>query len=492
MRDLLKKPLCWPEHLGAAIPDSVHATSACLPMWQDNVGYEEGEPRVVEALKAGYPRFVIHPVTQGLHDECATRFAATGEFCMAFPSPGAGERCLNFVAPDLRSVQHIHELDVNGVCAVILPDAYHERARHFWQHTGEGVSSRLAQATLEGRRGPAGNEAKVELRSRIADLSGETTDNVFLFATGMTAIFMAHRVLQRLTPGRRTVQFGFPYVDILKIQEKFGAGVHFYPKGDAVDLAALEELLSRDAIAGLYCEFPGNPTLRSPDLHRLAELAAKHRFPLVVDDTIATFVNVDLMPPADILASSLTKNFSGVGDVMGGSAVLNSKGPFYDDLAAGFAQEFEDNLYGEDAICLEGNSRDFCERVRRVNTTAESVCNFLVDHPSVAKVYYPRFQTREFYDAFRRRDGGYGGLFSLTFARPEDHAPRFFNTLEINKGPSLGTNFSLACPYTILAHYNELEFAEGNGVSRHLVRVSVGLEPADDLISRFEHALSVL
>jgi cystathionine gamma-synthase len=71
----------------------------------------------------------------------------------------------------------------------------------------------------------------------------------------------------------------------------------------------------------------------------------------------------------------------------------------------------------------------------------------------------------------------------------ERTAPRFFDALRIAKGPNLGTNFSLCCPYTILAHYNELEFVERCGISRYLVRVSVGLEEADWLIGRFLEAL---
>lgn len=71
----------------------------------------------------------------------------------------------------------------------------------------------------------------------------------------------------------------------------------------------------------------------------------------------------------------------------------------------------------------------------------------------------------------------------------EEAAVAFFDALRVSKGPSLGTNFTLACPYTLLAHYDELEWAAGCGVASHLVRVSVGLEDADDLCQRFDEAL---
>jgi cystathionine gamma-synthase len=67
----------------------------------------------------------------------------------------------------------------------------------------------------------------------------------------------------------------------------------------------------------------------------------------------------------------------------------------------------------------------------------------------------------------------------------------FYDALEVSKGPSLGTNFTISCPYTLLAHYTELDWAESNGVDRRLIRVSVGLEDFEDLKDRFERALKV-
>ena len=91
---------------------------------------------------------------------------------------------------------------------------------------------------------------------------------------------------------------------------------------------------------------------------------------------------------------------------------------------------------------------------------------------------------------FLRRNGGFGGLLSLELIDPERNAPKFYDALRVCKGPNLGMNYTLACPFTILAHYHELDFAERCGVSRWLIRVSVGLEDADDLIGRFDAALA--
>jgi len=74
----------------------------------------------------------------------------------------------------------------------------------------------------------------------------------------------------------------------------------------------------------------------------------------------------------------------------------------------------------------------------------------------------------------------------LVLKDAEARSPAFYDRLKVSKGPSLGTNFTLACPYTLLAHYDELEWAESCGVDRYLIRVSAGLEPVDDLIQRFD------
>ena len=74
----------------------------------------------------------------------------------------------------------------------------------------------------------------------------------------------------------------------------------------------------------------------------------------------------------------------------------------------------------------------------------------------------------------------------------QTNAQPFFDALQISKGPNLGTYFSLCCPFTLLAHYQELDWAESCGVSRHLIRMSVGLEDPDDLIDRIQRALDQL
>lgn len=265
-------------------------------------------------------------------------------------------------------------------------------------------------------------------------------------------------------------------------------------------------------VLALFTEFPSNPLLRSPDIHRLRALADKYDFLLVIDDTIGNFVNVEILPYADIVVTSLSKIFSGGANTMGGrydslgfrpnlrlmsifSLVLNPKQRHYATLKSQMAT-YEDTYFDEDALFMERNSRDFARRVRAVDENTQSICTFLrsrsvvggIPSAVVNEVFYPKYTTPTNYLRCKLAEGGYGGLFSLTFTSLAA-SKAFFDALPCHKGPGLGTNFTLACPYTILAHYTELDWATGHGVEEGLVRVSVGMEDRDVLLRSFEIAL---
>jgi cystathionine gamma-synthase len=491
MSQTVEQPLCHASDLGNPIPPSPHAVSVCLPTWEDNIGYERADPRVVGRMQCGYPRFFVHPLVARLFEVCEQRFAKAGERCFAFPSRRVAERCRDFVRREKGLDSRIDALDGDQAFSICVPAPGRDVLKAYWQHTGQIVSSRRAEQILAGVRstGDATN-AKRLLRERLAGLMAVDPADVWLFPSGMAAIETAFRAFQRVRPAAKSVQFGFPYVDSLKLQERLGVGAHFFPRGAAREFEELAATASREPILGLFCEFPGNPLLSSPDLAAIERLSRAHEFPVLVDDTLGALVNVDVLPAADVVSCSLTKFFSGAGDVMGGSLVINPRRPGAARLRAAIDNEYEDLLYVEDAVVLERNSRDCCERARLINRTAERVCDMLCAHPAVARVDYPKFTTPENFRAFSRPGCGYGGLFSLLLHNPERCTPRFFDALQIAKGPNLGTNFSLCCPYTILAHYQELDFVERCGISRYLVRVSIGLEDPEWLIGRFREALA--
>lgn len=485
--------------LGQPLPLLPHAVSVAMPKWRDVIAYEEGDPTVHSSLACGYPRFVFHPLVREVFARAENDFADKNEYCLVFPSVEIARRCVSFIAKQTSSQGRIHDWDRCGVAVAVFAKEVFPTAKQYWQHSGEILSSRHAQAILEDRatKLTAGarlagesKSAKENLRRRIAGLAGVQERDVFLLQSGMAALTYSYRLLQTLFPARKTVQLGFPYVDTLKVQEKFGTGVEFFPMVTEADLRKLDALVARGEVSGVFCEFPTNPLLQSLDLGSLSNRLRAHRVPLVIDDSLSSFANHHFGDCADILVSSLTKSFSGMGDAMGGTAIFNPTSPLYSDLHNASLALYEDNLWHEDAVALELNSRDFTERLRATNQTAEELCEHLRRHPAVASVYYPKYVTPENYSRNLRQDGGYGSLFSLRLHDGAQTAPKFYDHLQVWKGPSFGLNQTLACPYTLLAHYGELQWAEACGVPADLVRVSVGLETASDLIERFDQALS--
>ena len=296
----------------------------------------------------------------------------------------------------------------------------------------------------------------------------------------------AHRLVTALRPGFPTVQLDFPYVDVLRVQQEFGSGVEFFPVADAAAVEKAAGLAEAGTIAAVFAEVPSNPLLSCVPVDALSDRLKAAGIPLVLDDTVATVVNLDALAVADLVTTSLTKAFSGVGDVIAGALTLNPRSPHYPFFQAAMARE-PDLLWAEDAVVLEKNSRDFPERVHRMNRNAEALTDFLKQHPAVERVWYP--ESPDVFGRMARPGGGRGCLFSFLL-KNEENAARFYDQVHLSKGPSLGTNFSLCCPYTLLAHYQELDWAAACGVPRHLLRVSAGLEPPEELIRRFGAALA--
>lgn len=265
-----------------------------------------------------------------------------------------------------------------------------EYAQFIEERFGRNLSTSLAdQARLAVRRRIAGVlTANVDLNVALEKSSGEgrmaglTEDDVFLFPSGMSSIFNAHQILLSARGPMKSVCFGFPYVDTLKTLEKWGPGCLFYGQGSTEELDDLEHRLNNgERFLALFTEFPGNPLLKSPDLQRIRSLANKHDFAVVIDETVGNFLNINVLPYADIVVSSLTKIFSGDSNVMGGSAVINPHGRYCPVLKKTFAREYEDILWAEDAVFLERNSRDFVSRIEKINNTTESVTALLKESP---------------------------------------------------------------------------------------------------------------
>jgi len=245
--------------------------------------------------------------------------------------------------------------------------------------------------------------------------------------------------------------------------------------------------ISKGEFSAVFCEAPSNPLLRTLDLASVATACRDGGVPLVVDDTTCSVANIDVSGFADVVLSSLTKWISGKGDVMAGQVTICEHSAFYSD----FIEYLEGNcpgasrLFASDARVLSRNITDFSDRIVRSNDNGEAVADMLFEHHGIENVFYPKFTTPELYNALKREGGGYGGLISFVL-KNKKKAPKFFDQLRISKGPSLGTDFSLACPYTLLAHYDELPWAEACGLDKSLIRISLGNEKKEFILGVIE------
>lgn len=122
--------------------------------------------------------------------------------------------------------------------------------------------------------------------------------------------------------------FGFLYELTPKLLKLYGPGVEFFGKGTPEELEEFETMLrnqrnepSSNQVRAVWCECASNPLLRTVDFEKLRELANRYEFLIVVDDTIGSVANVDLLDVADVIVTSLTKSFSGYANVMAGRFV---------------------------------------------------------------------------------------------------------------------------------------------------------------------------
>ncbi|MDC0087958.1 PLP-dependent transferase [Akkermansiaceae bacterium] len=489
MRDLKTDPASVEADLGKPLPDTQHACSVCLPTWDSVIGYEEKREKVIRRLNAGYPRFFLHPLTQRLFNEAEKALADVGSKVVLFTSSDIAQRAQRFVEKRSGSASRIASYE--GLQALIVSEVDYPVAMEFWRYTGEIVSSRQAKCVLEHH--DVSEFKPKSLRSRIAQFGGYAAEDIFIYENGMAAIFASYRAISKLKPGKKTLQLEFPYVDALKIQNSFGNGVVYLNEAVGESLEEALRRISKGEFSAVYCEAPSNPLLRTIDLKAVSKACREGGVPLVVDDTICSVANIKVDEYADIITTSLTKWISGKGDVMAGQVTVCKSSPLYSDFKEIFNEDCPEGsrMFASDARVLARNISGFKQRINQSNINGERLAEILKDHPAVEKVWYPKFTTPEFYNELKREEGGYGGLISFVLKSRKKSA-KFFDALQISKGPSLGMEFSLACPYTMLAHYDELEWAEGCGVDRDLIRISCGTEPEDELVTRLEEALSLI
>lgn len=489
-RDLLRDP-CWKgSDLGHPLPDATHAVSVALPRWSDVIAYEEQDPACRGALRAVYPRFGQHPLVAQLAKlslQVSDLAPPKGASSWPYPNHAAAEAAL----AHCRRTRPARETQLSAIgelTCLIADPASTPAAKAFWQHTGLGASSRLAAIALGQEQtadDSAAENARLNVIGRLARIYRCERDAISLHPSGMSALHRALQLISAIRPNRPVLQIGFPYVDVLKLPQVVFNGAELLLDDGAASVGAALERLQPSAVV---VELPSNPLLRCIDLPTIARLAHQQGVPVIADDTIGSGVNIDGLPHADLVFSSLTKSFAGRGDVLAGSLVLSPHSPWRDQLAAS-ARSLQPlaELADVDLIPLDQGSEDVVERVHQLNRNTLFLAEQLRDHPAVEKVFHPG-ECEKFKD-LQRPGAGHGCLLSFELKGGTPSAQKVYDALEVCKGPSLGTAFTLVCPYVLLAHYDELVWAKRCEVPSHLLRVSVGLEEQPDLWKRFLLAL---
>lgn len=487
MRDLSANPAWQAEDMGLPLPDSPHACSVCLPTWDSVIGYEEGREKIVKRMRTGYPRFFKHPAVERLFAAAKSEVASDQEEVIVLPTRNSVHRAHRWV--ELRAETAVRITSLHGLQVLVVPAKAKADADAYWRFTGEIVSSRQAIDFLDGamREG-----SKSHLISRaLSKFCDAAPDDIFIFTSGMAAVTAVLRALPGIRDGKKTLQLEFPYVDSLKVQEFFGPGVVYLNDATGESFDEALQRIRQGEFAGVFTEVPSNPLLRTVDLHRVAKACEDSNTPLILDDSAAGPINVDALKYADVVTSSLTKWISGEGDVMAGMASVRADSPVANALRESLKVDSTETapLYIGDAEVLLSNLKGYSKRMESVNANGLALAAWLSEHPAVAEVWHPSVTNKENYEKVMRKGGGYGGLLSFLL-KSQRKTPKVYDALRLSKGPSFGTPFTLVCPYTMLAHYHELEWAEGCGVSANLLRVSCGLEPIETIIAAFETAFA--
>jgi cystathionine beta-lyase/cystathionine gamma-synthase len=496
-----------PLPLGQPIPDSPHAVSCSLPTMRDVIGYEEKHPETVVYLTTGYPRFVLHPWVRQLGAWVAgqlgrpadtvwltTSARLAGEVAQRLADP----RCQVVTWDGLAGLAHAPDADLGA------------RVKTALQNTGGFLSSRAAEEQLVrlGQRAAVTDELTVpaaDAEARVqAELDrafpGTTADDRRLAANGMNAIQAAWRAATAVQTGRgRTVwiQLGWLYLDTIALLRRLTATPADYVYlPDVTDVAAVRQACAAagDRLAGLVTEAPTNPLVQTPDLAAVSEAVWAAGGLVLVDPTLVSPFNVEVLPWADLVTMSLTKYAGNAGDLVAGVTVVNPARPDAAALRERVAA-LADPLHARDLARLAWEIGDFADVVARANVNAAAVVAFLRQHPGVREVWSAdQPATAAAYRALARSDRaqGLGGIVSFRVQGP---LAAFYDRLVLPKGPSFGMRTTLICPFIYLAHYDLVTSEAGraelaaSGLHPELLRLALGTEPAEAIIAALRDAL---
>jgi cystathionine gamma-lyase len=332
-----------------------------------------------------------------------------------------------------------------------------------------------------------GNPTRTALEECVASL--EEGAYGLAFASGLAA---TTAVMSLLSPGAHVVAgddlYGGTYRLFDKVLPRTG-GLEF-TYADTTDPASVERAL-RPETALLWIETPTNPMLTLSDIAELAKMAHERGAVVAVDNTFASpYFQRPLPLGADIVVHSTTKYMGGHSDVVGGSVVTSNEDfceriKFYQNAAGAVPGPFDS------WIVLRG-LKTLAVRMRQHEQNALAVARFLEDHPEVATVNYPGLPTHPQHDLAKKQMSGFSGMVSFTLKGGAEAAYAAVQKTEIFQfAESLGGVESLVThPATMTHAAIPKEQREARGVTDDLMRLSVGIEDAGDLIADLDRAIS--
>ncbi|MGH9016277.1 MAG: cystathionine gamma-synthase [Acidimicrobiales bacterium] len=329
----------------------------------------------------------------------------------------------------------------------------------------------------------SGNPSRSSLERQMASLEG--AQRAFAFASGLAAEDAVLRAL--LAPGDHIVLPLDAYGGTFRLVESVHrpAGVAFTTT-DIADPSSLERAW-RDDTRLVWVETPSNPSLAIVDIEAVAVAAHGHGARLVVDNTFATpYLQNPLALGADVVVHSTTKYLGGHSDAVGGLAALDD--PELSDRI-GFLQNATGAVPSPwDCFLIQRGVKTLALRMERHCANAGAVAEFLDAHPLVATTYYPGLAGHPGHEVAARQMTGFGGVVSFVHARGEGAALDMVARTEVfTLAESLGAVESL------IEHPGRMTHAvlsrTSLAVDPGLVRLSVGIENVDDLLTDLERAL---
>jgi cystathionine beta-lyase len=332
------------------------------------------------------------------------------------------------------------------------------------------------------------NPTRKVLEDLVAALENGTQG--YAFASGLAAI---DSVLKLLKAGDEILAvddiYGGAFRLFTHIYQKFGISVTYV---DTTTVSNIEDAISENTKL-IWLETPTNPTLKISDIAAIAAIAKAHQLLLCVDNTFASpLAQKPLELGADLVVHSATKYLAGHSDLIAGLVVTKSK-------ELGNQIKFIQNASGAilgpfDSWLVIRGIETLPLRIRQHSENAQKIAEFLLTQPLVNKVYYPGLASHPNHDVAQKQLRFYGGIvsFDLKIDDKEIATKIVSGTKYFQLAESLGGIKSLICLPCEMTHKSiPLEKRYQSGVTDSLIRLSVGLEDADDLIADLRSAFQL-